>query len=179
MRQATLLAKMPSAIALILWLIMPATATAVPESIHGSVIETPATMATTVLHESGTTLDRISVQCLSCHDGVIASSVNAKQPRTLMQFRGPSSLDHPVGMSYAQVAQRKRGAYIPASALDTSVTLVNGKVSCVSCHTLEGTVGHPDISKQTQRQIEIGCVSVKTLTDKQNRQELCLSCHVK
>jgi hypothetical protein len=60
-----------------------------------------------------------STRCLACHDGTAAAAL------------GPS---HPVEVDYARAAMRDPRRYVPASALPREITLVNGNVSCASCH---------------------------------------------
>lgn len=67
-----------------------------------------------------------SARCLACHDGTTGAAM------------GPS---HPVEVSYARASARDPRRYVPAAALPREITLVNGNVSCVSCH--DGASLHP------------------------------------
>jgi hypothetical protein len=60
-----------------------------------------------------------SSRCLSCHDGAAAPGLGET---------------HPVDVDYARASLRDPSRYAPAAALPAAVTLVNGAVSCVSCH---------------------------------------------
>jgi hypothetical protein len=60
-----------------------------------------------------------SSRCLGCHDGSAGSTL------------GPS---HPVEVDYATASARSPGRYVPAALLPAEVTLVAGRVACVSCH---------------------------------------------
>jgi hypothetical protein len=62
-----------------------------------------------------------SSRCLACHDG------SAVRPL------GPS---HSVEVDYARAFARSPDLFVPAAMLGAEgVTLVDGKVACVSCHT--------------------------------------------
>jgi hypothetical protein len=62
-----------------------------------------------------------SSRCIACHDGAGAHSL------------GPS---HPVDVDYARASARAPGRYeAPARLLPQDITLVDGKVACVSCHS--------------------------------------------
>jgi hypothetical protein len=60
-----------------------------------------------------------SSRCLSCHDGTAAPGLGD---------------GHPVDVDYARASLHDPGRFAPAAALPPEVTLVNGAVSCVSCH---------------------------------------------
>jgi hypothetical protein len=81
-----------------------------------------------------------SSRCLACHDGTSGQCLG---------------LSHPVEVDYARAAMRDPGRYVPASALPADVPLVNGRVSCVSCH--DGASTHPAHTVEPAR--------------------LCLACH--
>ena len=77
-------------------------------------------------------LDSISLQCLTCHDGVIASDTSyhaSGDPLTYNQ----RSLSHPIGMDYAEAA-RHDPELNPVEALAPEIMLPDGKVGCISCH---------------------------------------------
>jgi hypothetical protein len=60
-----------------------------------------------------------SSRCLACHDGAAAPGLGET---------------HPVDVDYARASLRDPARFAPAAALPAEVTLVNGTVSCVSCH---------------------------------------------
>lgn len=78
-------------------------------------------------------LDKISMECLNCHDGVIASD-SAYQVNGGEAFRYKRrSLSHPIGMDYRQAALRDQELR-PVELLSPLIALYDGKVGCASCH---------------------------------------------
>jgi predicted CXXCH cytochrome family protein len=116
-----------------------------------------------------TVMDSVSRNCLSCHDGSVAKDVSSGVP---MQGNGRISLtsnvvgsrsDHPMGVyPVSGIRSTATGEmdhlYVP-SALDSRIQLVEGKVSCISCH-----------SPYSQKKKQLVMSNFKSA--------LCLSCHV-
>lgn len=76
-------------------------------------------------------LDPYSRQCMACHGGKgdgDAPSVD----RNMVVRHGATSLNHPIGASYAKAA--KFGGYRQIAQISKKILLPNGLVSCVSCH---------------------------------------------
>ena len=132
-----------------------------------------------------TRFDRSAQQCMGCHDGSRASHVTLKGAEAPMQFVGYMNVNHPVGMAYATYASRSPGAYVPSAALAPSVELVEGTVSCVSCHeTRASTPSHqsPGLMKVGLTNIadqQNVCLSTGRLTAGPRITDLCLACHIK
>ncbi len=78
-------------------------------------------------------LDRSSRDCMSCHNGVIASSGGDETSLAWSHSRG-IGLSHPIGVDYAEVYRRQPKFYYPPSALPKEIRLINGKVECLTCH---------------------------------------------
>ena len=108
----------------------------------------------------GRVLDTHTRQCLSCHDGVIATESKNVTPWT--HSRGYSSdghRNHPIGVRYDRLSRPKDLSPLrPASMLPQEVTLPDWKVGCVSCHNLYAQERH-------------------LLTVPIEGSELCLTCH--
>ncbi|SHI76433.1 doubled CXXCH domain-containing protein [Malonomonas rubra DSM 5091] len=84
----------------------------------------------TVYHQ---VLDQITLECLNCHDGVIASDASYKVmggDALTYQRRG---LSHPIGMDYRKAALLDRELR-PVEMLAPEIALYDGKVGCASCH---------------------------------------------
>lgn len=108
-----------------------------------------------------------SLICLSCHNGVIASSTLGSAHAMLGDVRagfdlpeGVPQRDHPIGIPYPTT----RRDYHPAAMLaaDGVVQLPEGRVECISCHDPHGAGGHPAMLVMSNR-----------------RSALCLACHIK
>lgn len=76
-------------------------------------------------------LDRYSLACALCHEEEV-SFPGDHQISSLDPVNASRSANHPVGMDYAR-ASRGKGYRSPAT-LDPDILLVDGKVSCLSCH---------------------------------------------
>jgi hypothetical protein len=124
-----------------------------------------------------------SRQCMSCHDGSSASPVTLKHADTSMRFSGHGSVNHPVGMRYANYANSKPAEYVPLEDLDRRIILEDGEVTCVSCHETKdhsetGTDAHATTTQLTYSDNGIYvCSATKRLTTGTSSTTLCLSCH--
>lgn len=80
---------------------------------------------------SGLELDPFSLQCMGCHGERGESNRVDISTRGLLRHKG-SSMNHPIGVSYAQSATF--GGYRSVDRLPESIILPQGRISCVSCH---------------------------------------------
>lgn len=68
--------------------------------------------------------------CIACHDGTASPA-----PVELFSMGLPgSSMSHPVDVDYSAAYGRDPEHYLPPGALPPDVPLVDGKVTCTSCH---------------------------------------------
>jgi hypothetical protein len=125
-------------------------------------------------------LDAIAQGCLQCHDGARASHVTARAAGSPMPMRGSQTLNHPVGMAYDRSVSKDPHGYRPRSALHPNVRLVDGQVTCISCHQLKSSAASAatmearlDLSQANS------CTASKELTMGRNDKDLCLACHIK
>ena len=123
-------------------------------------------------------LDDGTVSCMSCHDGSVASHVTAKSAGSPIQIAGFQTTNHPVGMRYSKHAARDPGGYRSPAVLDDRIVLVDGVVSCVSCHALREP-GEPDLSGGSDWSDKYGCTASGKLTLGRKTSDLCLTCHIK
>lgn len=80
-------------------------------------------------------LDPGSAECLGCHQD--PSAVN--EP---FRYCHKGDCDHPVGVNYVTLASRNRGL-VPPEGLIKGITLVDGRIGCITCHT-PYTPGHEE-----------------------------------
>ncbi|MCK5517149.1 MAG: hypothetical protein KAI39_09770 [Desulfobulbaceae bacterium] len=104
-------------------------------------------------------LDQVSLECLSCHDGVIASDASYKIVGGDAITYERDGLSHPIGMDYQKSALNDRELR-PVESLSPYIALYDGKVGCASCH-------NPYSSQQ------------RMLTMNNAGSALCLECHIK
>lgn len=120
--------------------------------------------ATVLAQDSDRELDRHSLVCLGCHDGVIATDVfTTAHAASLARFEPGEALSaalagHPIGGRYPSDHPRYRAANVVTR--DGRIRLPEGRVQCVSCHDPHHAGGHPAM-----------------LVKSNERSALCLSCH--
>jgi len=104
-------------------------------------------------------LDAISLECLNCHDGVIASDASYKVLGGDAVTYQRNGLSHPIGMDYRQAALQDRELR-PIEMLSPAIAFYDGKVGCASCHS-------PYSAKRRMLVVDnVGSA-------------LCLECHIK
>lgn len=93
-------------------------------------------------------------ECLTCHDGTSARPVSS-----CLRGNCPIGGSHPVDKLYPPLGRENE--FVPLGAgMATPVRLVNGSVSCISCHNLYNPQPlHPIVDPATT--------------------DLCLLCHLK
>ena len=122
-------------------------------------------------------LDAIAQGCLQCHDGSRASHVSVRTAGTPMPVRGSRTLNHPVGMAYDQSVSKDPHGYRPRAALHPDIRLVDGQVSCISCHQIKAGAQHA--SAHLDRGRDTACTATTELAVGQRDKDLCLACHIK
>jgi len=125
-------------------------------------------------------LDASSQACLSCHDGSRASHVTIRSAGSPLQIRGSQTLNHPVGMVYDQSATRRPQDYRPRASLPPNIRLVNGQVSCVSCHATRNDLTLASAGDELPTLASTStCTATRQLTTGRRDRDLCLACHNK
>ena len=79
--------------------------------------------------DEGSLIDKLSVQCISCHDSTITKEVAIG----MGIWQHSSGRCHPIGVEYRK-AYLERGEFVNPSRLDERIRLFNGKVGCGTCH---------------------------------------------
>lgn len=100
-------------------------------------------------------IDRVSLICMSCHEGATASEASVRTKKASHSF-GES---HRIGFNYMKAFRRKKDLRSPLS-LNQEIKLFGGKMGCVSCH---------NPFKLDKHKLSI--------TNEESR--LCLECHLK
>jgi len=110
------------------------------------------------LSARNSSLDMYTLQCVECHDRYLDRSFGAGATRKRSRFN--KRLNHPVGVSLAQISARNPLKFNHPDALPRNVRLFNGKIGCGTCHNA--------FSKE------------KSMLVMNNwRSRLCLKCHIK
>ncbi|MDD2851822.1 MAG: cytochrome c3 family protein [Desulfuromonadaceae bacterium] len=81
-------------------------------------------------------IDALSTNCLTCHDGGHASDVNVTYRNNpgskTKSYDGTGQ--HPIGMDYAAYTQKDFKNYKPVTSFNSKMIFVDGKVGCLTCH---------------------------------------------
>jgi len=103
-------------------------------------------------------LDTYTLQCVECHDRYLDRSFGFDAAGQPGRFNRRSN--HPVGVSFAQIAAKNPRKFNHPGSLPQNVRLFNGKIGCGTCHNA--------FSKE------------KSMLAMNNwRSRLCLRCHIK
>jgi predicted CXXCH cytochrome family protein len=101
-------------------------------------------------------IDRISVDCLVCHDVTSARPADVRIGAGVYNHAGGGS--HPIGVDYMKAFAR--GRYVHPSRMKPAIVLINGRIGCGTCHNI--------YSKEKFY-----------LAVSNERSALCFQCHVK
>jgi formate-dependent nitrite reductase cytochrome c552 subunit len=123
-------------------------------------------------------LDPVSMACLECHNGTRAKHIATKNADDPMQFsRFGVQVNHPVGMYYDDYVKQPKGNLRPRSSLDSNITLIDGMVTCVSCHQPKDTKGEPVFATASQPQSLLAQIDADTCNASDDPVIRCLACH--
>lgn len=133
-------------------------------------------------HRSNTvaaSIDFSAQSCLTCHDGSHASPITVRRRGSPLQIRGSQTLNHPIGMNYDESARHDPQGYRARSSLHPNIQLVDGQVTCVSCHQVRTTtLASTSYNVNATARVN-GCTATKELTTGYGDRALCLACHIK
>jgi mono/diheme cytochrome c family protein len=125
-------------------------------------------------------LDHGARSCLACHDGARATHIAVRAAGSPLEIRGSKTLNHPVGMPYDRSVMKDPQGYKPRAALPPAIRLVDGQVSCVSCHQTRTDL---TLAATADARVELAnpsvCTATKELTMGRRDRDLCLACHNK
>lgn len=129
-------------------------------------------------------VDRIASDCLGCHDGSMPASEivrNARGAGTIASthdFRGDD--DHPVGILYVESIRKDPGGYRPPAALNPKIRLVDGRMTCITCHQVKNEILAFNETSSSAQAMKPQCTATREITMGSLRDDkLCLACHVK
>ncbi|MDP3149582.1 MAG: hypothetical protein Q8N83_10690 [Ignavibacteria bacterium] len=115
-------------------------------------------------------------KCMICHDGSIGRSIDVSRNLSLSNVdQFSNATDHPIGMKYDSIYFQKPDEYVNPRLLTKSIQLVEGRVSCISCHHIVSTLNTTIRFTQT---VYNQC-PVDTKANNMDRKYLCLACHLK
>ncbi len=84
----------------------------------------------------GQILDRVSLECLVCHEGSVGPSaevnIGSRSDTQDLSYSGPG-FSHPIGIDYGRAAARDHQLR-RLDDLSPLISLYEGKVGCASCH---------------------------------------------
>lgn len=99
-------------------------------------------------------IENLVEYCLACHEGSGESPVTSGSAPAARHELGSVDRNHPVDVQYPD----GRTGYRPADALDTRLVLIEGRMTCLTCHA--STVD-------------------RALVLPRERSALCTACHAK
>jgi len=105
-----------------------------------------------------TRIDRMSLECIECHDRHITEPVDSLGAGKWEHFN--KKQNHPIGVSYEKSSTREIRQFRPASMLSKEIKLFDGKIGCGTCHNI--------YSKERFM-----------LVVNNRKSMLCLECHIK
>ncbi|MEK7207065.1 MAG: hypothetical protein AAB134_04195 [Pseudomonadota bacterium] len=127
----------------------------------------------------GNGLDKVAAGCVSCHNGSAAAHVNVRAAGTVAPMRGFQTGDHPVGMLYEESVRKDPQGYRPAAALHPNIRLVDGSVTCVTCHKARNELLAANETQSPAQPAKPRCAATKEMTTGPRDKTLCLACHIK
>lgn len=142
---------------------------------NGSV---PVSPSSSSAYSGAPELDWVSEKCVGCHNGIKATGIALKSPRSAGELLGHPSQGHPVGMNYEDYAHTLPFEYRPKQTLQADIDLVDGKVSCISCHRSKVTVVQKLAVAGQHENAQVSCPSSRQLNSGPGGAGLCQACHI-
>ncbi len=110
---------------------------------HQSSLDTAHFNSQYVATDTSHSVDAVSRECISCHDGSFATAVmvpagNWRHGREFIKF---DNGEHPIGVDYEEARTSRRNSDLrPIGAVDRRIRFFNGTVGCGSCHDPYSTI---------------------------------------
>ncbi len=124
-------------------------------------------------------LDRVAQGCIDCHDGIAATHITVKGAGRPLQVRGMQTVNHPVGMVYDDSQMRGKTHLQNRMVLDRKIRFVDGKVTCISCHSLKEDAPEEFVQVAGTLRRSTDCTASGEFVTGPRQTDLCLSCHMK
>ncbi len=113
------------------------------------------------VEDKGGVIDELSMQCLSCHDGQLASDVRVDILGSgTFEHSSEVGVSHPIGSDYKKVYSMDTTRLVNPALLPREIKLFADKIGCGSCHN-----PYSDMHSQ--------------LVMSNSRSALCAACHIK
>ncbi|RJQ46472.1 MAG: hypothetical protein C4538_06630 [Nitrospiraceae bacterium] len=84
--------------------------------------------------DRNTRIDRMSLECIQCHDKYIAEPLDSLGAGRWKHFK--KEFNHPIGASYRDISSRKMNKFRPEHMLNEKIKLYDGKMGCGTCHNI-------------------------------------------
>lgn len=85
---------------------------------------------------TGVELDELSIQCLSCHDSMLAREALVESREVVLGYHENNliGVSHPIGVSYSEARRKYGNAYKDIKTLPKELRLFDGNIGCGTCH---------------------------------------------
>lgn len=98
---------------------------------HGAMLDVAHMARKYRVTDENQPLDGLSLQCIGCHDGTIASNAEYTIGGGYWKHLDGA---HPIGVDYG-MSRMKAGGLTPPARLDGRIRLFNGRLGCGTCHS--------------------------------------------
>ncbi len=114
-------------------------------------------------------MDKESEGCVSCHEGTVSSHHK-------LSVCDAEDCDHPIGGNYEDLSAGDNSLR-PANALNPAFKLIDGRISCVTCHVPYSNPEKHKALADLRKRYPI--IPDPMLVVDNRGSGLCLACHVK
>jgi len=107
--------------------------------------------------DTGTRIDKMSLECIQCHDTYLKDNASSLGAGTWNHFR--ESLPHPIGISYKRIQSEKMSDFKSPGMLNREIRFFDDNIGCGTCHNIYS--------------------KAKNMLVMANKGQLCIECHNK
>jgi predicted CXXCH cytochrome family protein len=131
-------------------------------SCHEEDPQSPGHLITKVAHmgsrykttNSSETLDPLSIQCISCHDGTVAKAITSRELGTGTWNHIKDS--HPIGVNYNR-ARMTGNELVAKSRIDRKIRFFGGNIGCGTCHDMYSDLPDKLVMSNVDSTLCLGC----------------------